>query len=473
MVLGKQSIGAIVLAGLLAATGSSVMGQQTGQTGRQATSQQQPVPNAPTPQTLPQINTITPAAPNAPVPQLPNPDAAAAADNGGITPGATLPSAPAPTPQAADQEPAPELPAPGQGASAVYHMGVVHVDFVQIPFTVLDSKGKLVPGLTWRDVRIYENGLRQHMSVFTDDPFPLSVALVIDQSVTFDTMEKINTALSALQGAFTPYDEVAVFTYNSGVKEQTTYTAAQSPRLGVILDRSKGEGREPLMPLGGPLAQTTIKNNQQVDPNTTPVRGENSIYQTPPKEFHTLLDAVFTAAQSLSTAAPNRRRIIFVISDGKEYGSHVSERELVRYLQTNKIGVYATLVGDSSLPGMGFLDRIHLPLTMRDDVLPRIANATGGDFYGAFRPRAIETSFSKISETVRYQYTVGYYTHLSPLDNKFRHIEVRVMKPGLTVLAEDGYYPTPRNVHPGVPVTTPASATPPTSTPSTPPPATP
>jgi VWFA-related protein len=452
---------------MLAAAGSAGSAQQAAQTGSPAS--QQGIPNAPAPQTLPRLNTITPAGPAVPEGSGPRPATpdAAAKDNGGIAPGSTLPSAPTPTAQTTNQEPPPEIPAPGQGPAEAYRLGTIHVDFVQIPFTVKDAKGRLVPGLTYRDVRIYENGLRQTPRLFYSDPWPLSIALVIDQSVTFDTMEKINSALAALQGSFSPADEIAVYTYNNGVKEQTTFTAAQSNRLGVILERSKGHGREPLMPLGGPLAQTTLKNNQQVDPNTTPVRGETSIYQTPPKEFHTLLDAIFTAAQSLSTRASDRHRIIYVISDGKEYGSTVKEKELLRYLQTNQIGVYATLVGDSSMPGMGFLDRIHLPMTMRDDVLPRICSVTGGEVDPEFRPRGIEQSFAKLSETMRYQYTIGYYTHLSPLDNKFRHTRVDVMRPNLTVDAPDGYYPTPRNVHPSMPVKTPA--TPPT----TPPPSTP
>src|SRR6201999_3102918 len=134
-------------------------------------------------------------------------------------------------------------------------------NLVEVPFVVKDSKGQLVPGINFREVRIYENNVRQHISVFTTDPFPLSVALVIDQSVTYDTMERINASLAALQGAFSPYDEVAVFTYNNGVKEQTALTAAQGPRLGVILERSKGHGREPLLPMDGPLAQSININD--------------------------------------------------------------------------------------------------------------------------------------------------------------------------------------------------------------------
>jgi VWFA-related protein len=161
---------------------------------------------------------------------------------------------------------------------------------------------------------------------------------------------------------------------------------------------------------------------------------------------------MFAAAQSLAKVDIKRRRVLYVVSDGKEYGSTVKEKELIRYLQTNKISVYATLVGDSSMPGMGFLDRIHLPLTMRDDALPRITTATGGQCDPEFRPRGIENSFADITRTVRTLYTVGYYTHLSPLDGRFRHVEVRVMRPNLTVVAPDGYYPTPRNVHQAQPV---------------------
>ena len=41
------------------------------------------------------------------------------------------------------------------------------------------------------------------MDLFTVDAFPLSVALVIDQSMTFDNMTKVNNSLDAVQGAFT------------------------------------------------------------------------------------------------------------------------------------------------------------------------------------------------------------------------------------------------------------------------------
>jgi VWFA-related protein len=415
-----------------------------------------PVPDAPKPQTLPKLNTITPLAP-----ALPDAPPAAATPND--NPQGMLPAEPQekhPDDQTTPLEGttaksimnAPEVieekgTAPAGDASGTFKLGTVRVQFVEIPFTVKDNKGKLVPGITARDVRIYENGVRQPLRFFTSDPFPLSVALVIDQSVTQDTMEKINDSLKALQGAFSPYDEVSVFTYNNGVTKQTGFTAAQSARLGVILERSKAPGREAIMPLGGPLASAGTKSNQQIDPNFN--RNEqNGMQQNPEKEFHTLNDAILAAARETAGAGKGRRRIVYVISDGKEYGSKAKEKDVIKYLQTNKVELYATLVGDSAVPGLGFLDRIHLPTTMRDDELPRIAAASGGQCDPEWRLKGIESSFAKITEEVRTQYTAGYYTHESPLNEKFRKVEVRVLRPGLTIIAKDGYYPTAADSRP-------------------------
>jgi VWFA-related protein len=445
MALGKQRTWAGVWTGGLAVAMAMTASQAVAQV---ETAAQQQVPNAPAPQALPKLNSITPVAPALNVPQTP----AAASDSQDPTPGSML-APPLPPEQHADDGPPPE----GTSVNA-FKLASVNVTFVQVPFTVKDSKNRLVPGLTWRDVRIYENGTREQLRFFTVDPFPLSVAIVIDQSVTYDTMQKINDSLSSLQGAFTPYDEVSLFTYNNGATKQTEFTAAQSQRLTALLERTKGTGRDPVMGVYSPLDNNVIVNNQVFDPNVgNRANPGGGISLTTPKEYHTLLDAIFLAAQTDATAGSGRRRIVFVISDGKEYGSKIKESELIKYLQRNKIEVYATLVGDSAIPGMGFLDRIHLPFTMRDDVLPRIAGATGGEVDPEFRPKGIEASFARITEEVRTQYTAGYYTHASPFDEHFRKLEVRVMRPGLTVIAKAGYYPSASDSRPA-PAVTPAAA---------------
>jgi VWFA-related protein len=435
------------LAMLLAAAGSQAGAQNQ-------TQAQQSVPDAPQPQTLPRLNSITPVA--AALPSAPSQAGASTSGTDAAAPTTTDAQTPE---QVQDQGPPPVTERSQANTLSV------NVQYHAVPFTVKDSKGRMVPGLTYRDVRVYENGVLQHTSVFLTDPAPLSVALVIDQSVTHDTMEKINDSMGALQGAFSPYDEVAVFTYNNGVKEQTTFTAAQSARLGAVLDQSKAVGRDPLMGLSGPLAHDQVINNMPIDGVADAGHQPGTLAFTVPKEYHTLNDAILAAAKEVARTDYHRQRIIYVISDGKEYGSKATQKEVTRFLLTNHIEVWATQVGDSAIKGMGFVDRVHIPLTMRDDVLPKYTTATGGQFDSEFRPRGIEESFSHITAEVRGQYTVGYYTHESPFNESYRKTEVRILRPSLTIIAPDGYYPNasdnarmrPKTATPATtPATTPA-----------------
>ncbi|MGI4828615.1 MAG: VWA domain-containing protein [Janthinobacterium lividum] len=435
------------------------------------TTPQNNVPDAPKPQTLPQLNGITPTAPavpNAPVPNAPTPNATssdAGTSNSGAAQGSTSSASSASDNADAGSNADRGTPGATGGPPPAAHASDIRVvvNFVEIPFTVKDSKGALVPGLTLRDVRVFENGLQQQIRLFSVDPTQLSVAIVVDQSVTFDTMKKVNASLEALQSSFTPYDEVAIYTYNNGVKEQTGFSGAQSARVGFALQRSKGEGREQNMGLGGgPLEQTTVSNNHPVDPQTNRNSPAGVLLQQVPREYHTLNDAILTSAVQVAKAGRGRRRVIYVISDGKEYGSQAKEKEVIQYLQRNQIAVFATLVGDSSIPGEDFLDKFHLPFTMRDNALPRYSSATGGDYEAAFRPRVIENSFAKLTEEVRTQYLVGYYSHEPFIDGKYRPVEVKVMRPSLDVIAKKGYYPS-MNAFPSGPSGAPSRTTTPTS----------
>jgi VWFA-related protein len=406
------------------------------------------VPDTPRPQgNLPTSGPVTPG--KGTTPDL-NGDAGSAvpADNRQAAPGSRLPSSSSAVAVNSDDGAAPELPAAGQGAQ-VFTIRGAGVNFVEVPFTVKDSKNQFVPGIGWRDVQVYENGNRQHLELFTVDPFPLSVAFVIDQSVTFDVMTKINYALGALQGAFTPYDEVAVFTYNNGPTMQTDFTAAQSARLAAVLERSKGKGREPIYydPYG-PLSQTTYIDGHNVDNNTAPNRSAPGMTFQVPKEVHTLNDAILMAATATTKTDKGRRRIVYVISDGKEAGSVAKFKDVVQFLQTNQVSVYATVVGTTALPGVGFMDKMHLPLFMRDNILPAYADATGGQIDSEFRTKGIAQSFDRITEEIRTQYTLGYNSHEPFVDGKYRTVEVKVLRPNLTVIAKKGYFPTAAAVRP-------------------------
>ena len=118
------------------------------------------------------------------------------------------------------------------------------------------------------------------------------------------------------------------------------------------------------------LAAASTQNGNCVDPNLQPGRSAGSgTFITIPKEIHTLNDAILAAAKELSTRPKGRRRIIYVVSDGKEVRQQGHLQGGMRYLRTNKIAVYGTLVGDSARWGEGYLSRFHLPFTMYDNIL--------------------------------------------------------------------------------------------------------
>jgi hypothetical protein len=131
------------------------------------------------------------------------------------------------------QQPADDQPAPQIGNAAMANF-IVSVNEVVVPVTVKDSKGNPVAGLTWRDFKIYENNAKENIRVFSVDPAALSIAFVIDQTLPSNIMADVNHSMGAIQGALTPYDEAAVFTYTNGPKEWTGFTGGQSSRLPAV-----------------------------------------------------------------------------------------------------------------------------------------------------------------------------------------------------------------------------------------------
>src|SRR5438046_4943372 len=65
------------------------------------------------------------------------------------------------------------------------------VDLVVVPTSVQDSAGKLVAGLTQKDFTIFEDGQPQSISNFSDDPQPLSAAIVIDTGMGGISMKRL------------------------------------------------------------------------------------------------------------------------------------------------------------------------------------------------------------------------------------------------------------------------------------------
>ena len=233
----------------------------------------------------------------------------------------------------------------------------VSANFVLLPVMVKDANGRRVDGLLPKDFTVKENGKPQTLTYFTSDPFELSVAVLLDVGMADVAFQKVNQTYSALVGAFSPYDEVALYTYSSTVSQVTDFTG-KPERLTAALNEMKlvrGHNNGPPV-LGGPLGPggPTVNGAPVGGPIIQPVN-------TPPKEAHVLNDAILRAALDLSKREKTRRKVIFVISDDREMGSKASYSGVLRLLQTRDIQVRAVVLDSGALPAFRQLEKFHLP----------------------------------------------------------------------------------------------------------------
>src|SRR5262245_15986729 len=98
------------------------------------------------------------------------------------------------------------------------------VDLVVVPTTVRDDKGKLVPGLTQKDFTIFEDRVPQMISNFSDDPQPLSAAIVIDTGMGGISMRRLVPLFITLTSGFSDFDEMAAFRFDHFVFQLSDFT---------------------------------------------------------------------------------------------------------------------------------------------------------------------------------------------------------------------------------------------------------
>jgi hypothetical protein len=81
-------------------------------------------------------------------------------------------------------------------------------------------------------------------------------------------------------------------------------------------------------------------------------------------------------------------------------------------------------------------------------VMPRYIAMTGGALEAEFSENGIQKSFGDITDSLRVQYRLGYYSHAPTISEKRHNIEVDVDVPGLDVTAKQYYIPSMASVEP-------------------------
>jgi len=324
------------------------------------------------------------------------------------------------------------------------------VDLVVVPASVRGSNGRLVPGLTKNDFAILEDGVPQTISNFSDDPQPLSAAIIIDSGMGGIAMRRLVPLFISITSGFSQFDEMASFRFDHFVFQLSDFTNDQQKiEKSFEIVKTIAAKQPATVPAGTP-APTAPKIIQLLlgalgggggGSSTGGVYTGGSIGSRPPTETvptvgskrvdpsRVLYDVLHDAAKSLESRPNDRRKIIFIVSDGQVSGQNAhTYEEVTNLLLRDEIELYAVTTDSGALEG-------------RFGVLGSLARATGGDEFRGLSTSAMESAFSRITEQARNQYVLGYHSTNEPRGGlpTVRTIEVKGRDPRWKVTYRKGY----------------------------------
>jgi VWFA-related protein len=323
-----------------------------------------------------------------------------------------------PAPQApAGSQTTPPAPAQAEQGPTVFR---VRAEEVLVPVLVRGSSGEAVLDLGKKDFRVLEDNVEQKITFFSNDPFPLSVVLLVDDDLPQGDAQKVDRSLGAAVGGMAEGDEMAVVLF------------AQYPRMVVDFGNN-------LDTLHTALKRTDLAHHypgsasptmtMPPQPNTqTQEVGVPQWGKIQGRETKGLDDAVLYCAEMLRPRPRERRKMILIVSDGRNsHNNAANYGQVLRTVLSSDISIYGVGVGQA------VLDRKRAAIV-------RYVDATGGDIFYAASQNAMEEDYSHILEESRNRYTLAYSPHGTDRSKEFHEIEVKVERPGLKVLARDGYY---------------------------------
>ncbi len=301
----------------------------------------------------------------------------------------------------------------------------VNTNLVVLPVTVKDRSGRLVPDLGRDEFRIFEDNVEQKVDVFTAEAFPLSMVVLIDNDLKKSDAKEVEDSLDAIVGGMSDLDEAFVCRFDQFFHPGKGFTSNQDQLL-TELRRTKLDSHTNVLSPGGPFNGPSI-NGHAPDGSPSVPESTRTILAQPTKALD---DAVFAAAELLKTRPRNRRKIIFIVSDGvdggKKYNTNTYDNT-VKEVLAHSISVFSVGVGSA------FYDR-------RFERLSAYAHATGGDVFYAAKKESLQDLYSRVTEEARNEYTLAYIPRDTSRVKEYHDVEVRVKREGLTILTRNRYY---------------------------------
>jgi Ca-activated chloride channel family protein len=329
------------------------------------------------------------------------------------------------------QQPALPAGAPQQGAPAQNQRPpriTVRANYVIVPVTVKDGSGRLIGDLRKEEFRVFCDNVEQEISSFSSDPVPLSAVVLIDDDLPDRAVKQVQKSLAAIAAGFGQADEVALVKYAQYPNTVADFSYSND-KLFTQLKRME-LGSHPTQTIIDPTTVGTAINGQPQTPaQGLPRHGSKRSVST-----DTLHDAIYAAAEMLKERGRDRRKIIFLISDGSNSSHNVHTfEETLRALLAADISVYSISITRSVPIAKSLLQR-------GASELDKYATDTGGDTFFGSKQRDLERLYSDLTEQARNQYTLTFAPQEIRTDQDYHTIEVRVRRPGLRIAAREGYY---------------------------------
>ncbi|MFN7965709.1 MAG: VWA domain-containing protein [Acidobacteriota bacterium] len=277
----------------------------------------------------------------------------------------------------------------------------IDVPLVTLALAVKDRAGKPIRDIARQEVSVLDSGKPVAISHWDPRGGQLSVAIVMDTSNSMkgERIEGARQAAEAFLKQLSAQDRALILQFND----------------------------EPSLVL--PLATTNSQTLSAVD-------------RLQPQGGTALYDAVHQAARLLGDAPADSKRVIVLLSDGRdesatglEAGSLHTLEEAVRSAHDNDCTIFSIGLGRQLETDMD-MDRRFTTA----QVLQRFSESTGGTFTEVAKAGRLEEAFKSVVDELRNLYSVGYSMPPTRPGESWRSISVKVTRPGAVVRAREGYY---------------------------------
>ena len=308
------------------------------------------------------------------------------------------------------------------------------VNEVLVPVSARDGNGGLVTSLTQEDFTVKEDGKPQMIASFSTDPKPLSVALIVDTSMSGSELHRLTPLISTMIHEFQPIDEVAVYRYDHLVTKISDFTDnAQTIENSLVAIRQIADTKTEDDETGrtiGPSPLRWLLDRTNIGTNGAP-GAAGTVPTTKPRSSlpsKVLHDAVFTAAVDLGKRAKDRRKMVVLVSDGQVIGDNEhSVSETNERLLRNEIQFYAVS------PNTKILERAA--------ILTSYARSTGGSVFDGGTVDSVGLGVAKLLDQARNEYLIGYYSTNEVIGTRpvYRKIDIKIRDAKYKIVHKQGY----------------------------------